>query len=68
MTLVTDQQIANTQTLEHEVVSAVDHEAVVAEALSIIDEALARTMQRDLVSSVEVADLLLDLRTLLTAK
>jgi hypothetical protein len=36
--------------------------------VSIIDEALARTMQRDLVSSVEVADLLLDLRSLLTAK
>ena len=68
MTLVTDQQIANTQILEHEVVPAVDREAVVAEAVSIIDEALARTMQRDLVSSVEVADLLLDLRSLLTAK
>ncbi len=68
MTLVTDQQIASTQTLEHEVVPSVDHDAVMAEAVSIIDEALARMMQRDLVSSGEVADLLLDLRTLLTAK
>lgn len=68
MTLVTDQQIAGTQTLEHEVVPDVDPDAVMAEAVSIIDEALARMMQRDLVSSGEVADLLLDLRTLLTAK
>ncbi len=40
---------------------------VVDEAVSIIDGALARMMQRDLVSSTEVADLLLDLRTTLTA-
>jgi hypothetical protein len=45
-----------------------DHEAVVADALAVIDGALARMMQRDLVSSGEVADLLLDLRTLLTAR
>jgi hypothetical protein len=44
-----------------------DHDQVVAEAVSVIDGALARMMQRDLVSSTEVADLLLDLRTLLTA-
>ena len=44
-----------------------DHDEVVAEAVSVIDGALARMMQRDLVSSTEVADLLLDLRTLLTA-
>lgn len=68
MTVVTDQQIANTQTLEHDIELGVDHEAVMAEAVAIIDEALARMMQRDLVSSGEVADLLLDLRTLLTAK
>ena len=40
-------------------------EAVIDEALSVIDAALARMMQRDLVSSGEVADLLLDVRTLL---
>ena len=68
MSVVTDQEIANTQVLEHEIVPSVDHDAVMAEAVSIIDEALARMMQRDLVSSGEVADLLLDLRTLLTAK
>ena len=42
------------------------HEAVIDEALGVIDEALAQRMQRELVSSGEVADLLLDVRTLLT--
>jgi hypothetical protein len=41
-------------------------EAVLAEALSVIDGALAQMMQRELVSSGEVADLLLDVRLLLT--
>ena len=65
---MTDQQIADTQILEPEIVLGVDREAVVSEAVSIIDGALARMMQRELVSSGEVADLLLDVRTLLTAK
>jgi hypothetical protein len=43
-----------------------DNDAVINEALGVIDGALARMMQRDLVSSGEVADLLLDVRTLLT--
>lgn len=43
------------------------NEAVITEALSVIDGALARMMQRELVSTGEVADLLLDVRTLLTA-
>lgn len=42
------------------------NDAVINEALSVIDGALARMMQRDLVSSGEVADLLLDVRMLLT--
>ncbi|MEM8745921.1 MAG: hypothetical protein AAGF91_04395, partial [Actinomycetota bacterium] len=42
------------------------HEAVIDEALGVIDGALAQMMQRELVSSGEVADLLLDVRTLLT--
>ena len=41
-------------------------ETVIAEALSIIDSALAKMMQRELVASGEVADLLLDIRVLLT--
>ncbi len=42
------------------------NDAVINEALSVIDGALAKMMQRDLVSTGEVADLLLDVRTLLT--
>lgn len=44
------------------------NEVVITEALAIIDEALAKMMRRELVSSGEVADLLLDVRTLLTAE
>ena len=63
---MTDQQYSDTQTLDPETESD-DRAAVVAEAVAVIDGALGRMMQRDLVSSSEVADLLLDLRTLLTA-
>ena len=61
---MTDQQYSDTQTLDLE---SPDRAAVVIEAIAVIDGALGRMMQRDLVSSGEVADLLLDLRTLLTA-
>ena len=40
---------------------------VITDALSVIDKALADMLRRELVSSDEVADLLLDVRTLLTA-
>jgi hypothetical protein len=60
---MTDQQSSDTQTLD----PLADDRQVVTEAIAVIDGALARMMQRDLVSSGEVADLLLDLRTLLTA-
>jgi hypothetical protein len=40
--------------------------AVISEALTVIDKALAEMLRRELVSSGEVADLLLDVRTLLT--
>jgi hypothetical protein len=42
------------------------NEAVIDEALGVIDQALAKMIQRELVSSGEVADLLLDVRSLLT--
>jgi hypothetical protein len=45
-----------TETLERETIT---------EALTIIDESLARLAQRDLMSSAEVSDLLLDVRLLL---
>jgi hypothetical protein len=41
--------------------------AVISEALSVIDKALAEMLHRELVSTGEVADLLLDVRSLLTA-
>jgi hypothetical protein len=43
------------------------HDAVIAEALTVIDQSLRKIMGRELVSSGEVADLLLDVRTLLTS-
>lgn len=63
---MTDQQI--TPTLEADAPTSVDaaRTAVLAEAVAVIDGALAQMMQRELVSSGEVADLLLDVRMLLT--
>jgi hypothetical protein len=61
---MTDQEITETPSAD---AAAVAHAAVVNEAVSVIDRALAQMMQRELVSSGEVADLLLDVRTLLTA-
>jgi hypothetical protein len=43
------------------------HDAVIAEALAVIDQALGQMLRRELVSSNEVADVLLDVRTALTA-
>jgi hypothetical protein len=39
----------------------------IADALAIVDKALAEMLRRELVSSGEVADLLLDLRSILSA-
>lgn len=41
-------------------------ESVITEALTVIDKALAEMLKRELVSAVEVGDLLLDLRSLLS--
>jgi hypothetical protein len=41
-------------------------EKVITEALMVIDKALAEMLHRELVSTGEVADLLLDVRSLLT--
>ncbi|MGH9132899.1 MAG: hypothetical protein ACRDZZ_03120 [Ilumatobacteraceae bacterium] len=43
-------------------------EAVIREALGVIDQALGQIMSRELMSSGEVADVLLDVRMLLTTK
>lgn len=63
---MTDQEITQTETVEIDE-SAVARTAVLTEAVTVIDGALAQMMQRELVSSGEVADLLLDVRMLLTA-
>jgi hypothetical protein len=42
--------------------------AVISEALAIIDQGLLDMLHRDLVSTDEVADLLLDVRMLLSAE
>jgi hypothetical protein len=41
------------------------HDAVIAEAIAVIDQALAQIMRRELVSTNEVADVLLDVRSAL---
>jgi len=50
---------------EHHMIDT--REPVITEALAVIDKALAEMLKRELVSAVEVGDLLLDLRSLLTA-
>lgn len=55
--------MTQTQTVTHD---AVPHDAVIHEALSVIDAALAQLMRRELVSSGEITDVLLDVRTKLT--
>ena len=47
--------------------TAESHDAVILEALAVIDQSLRKIMGRELVSSGEVADLLLDVRMLLTS-
>ncbi|MFM8625651.1 MAG: hypothetical protein ACKOCC_01705 [Actinomycetota bacterium] len=42
-------------------------EPVITEAVAVIDKALAQLMKRELISATEVSDLLLDLRSLLSA-
>lgn len=49
---------------EHQMIET--RESVVTEAIAIIDKALAEMLRRELVSATEVADLLLDLRSLLS--
>lgn len=40
---------------------------IIVEAISVIDRALSEMVRRELVSSAEVSDLLLDVRNLLSA-
>lgn len=63
---MTDQEISETSSVDTDE-AVVARAAVLTEAVTVIDGALAQMMQRELVSSGEVADLLLDVRTLLTS-
>lgn len=58
--------MTSTQVVEPLMVEEVAHD-VVAEALVLIDRALSQMVKRELVSSGEVSDLLLDVRNLLTS-
>ncbi len=64
---MTDQQLSSQPMMSTEEAHGAlrEHDAVILEALGVIDEALTQMFQRELVSSGEVADLLLDVRTLL---
>ena len=42
------------------------NQEVIVEALAIVDKALSGMLRRELISSVEVGDLLLDLRSVLS--
>lgn len=65
---MTDQELTEMPTISEmpTIDEAAARAAVVAAAVTVIDGALAQMMQRELVSSGEVADLLLDVRMLLT--
>lgn len=54
------------RTSPNEAAGTDSHETVIAEALGVIDQALAQMVSREVVSSGEVADLLLDVRSALT--
>ncbi|MFM8858224.1 MAG: hypothetical protein ACKOI2_13700 [Actinomycetota bacterium] len=43
------------------------HVRIIAEAVAVIDQALSQMVKRELVSSAEVSDLLLDVRNLLSS-
>lgn len=61
------EEITVTQTTEKPTTGTETTEFVIHEALTVIDKALSQMMSRELVSSGEITDVLLDVRTLLTA-
>jgi hypothetical protein len=48
------------------IVTETTEATIIADALAVIDKGLAEMLHRELVSTDEVADLLLDVRSLLT--
>ena len=51
--------------MEQSMTDTLEASQVIAEALAVIDRGLAEMLHRELVSTDEVSDLLLDVRTLL---
>jgi len=51
--------------MEMSVTETIEAAQVIAEALAVIDRGLSEMLHRELVSTDEVADLLLDVRTIL---
>ena len=52
--------------MEQSMTDTLEASQVIADALAVIDRGLAEMLHRELVSTDEVSDLLLDVRTLLT--
>ena len=53
--------------MELSMTETIEAAQVIAEALAVIDRGLSEMLHRELVSTDEVADLLLDVRTILAA-
>ena len=68
---MTDVQVADVQVGDMSVLEVADMKVVsaevITEAMSLIDNALSQMIRRELVSSGEVSDLLLDVRNLLSS-
>ncbi len=64
---MTETEVDTMQQIEVADVEAHGVDGAISEALALIDRGLGHMMHRELVSTDEVADLLLDVRLLLTA-
>jgi hypothetical protein len=64
---MTETEVDTMQQIEVATVEASGADDAISEALALIDRGLGDMMHRELVSTDEVADLLLDVRLLLTA-
>lgn len=54
------------ESMELSMTETLEASQVIAEALAVIDRGLSEMLHRELVSTAEVADLLLDVRTILS--
>lgn len=54
------------ESMELSMTDTLEASQVIAEALAVIDRGLSEMLHRELVSTAEVADLLLDVRTILS--